>query len=99
MLGTKHNMMAKTRLPAVGEVPALRDPPALLSHTSHSAPHIQVILLPSELSRDIQHFCDARSNHTGAQTPASPSFLIPATACSRYGAEYTSVFFPKMLWF
>ena len=61
--------------------------------------HIQVILLPSELSHDSQHFCDAGSNHTGAQTPASPSFLIPATTCSRYGAEYTSVFFPQMPWF
>ena len=78
---------------------ALRDPPAPLSHTSTLLPHIKVILLPSELSHDIQHFCDAGSNHTGAQTPTSPSFLIPATACSRYGAEYTSVFFPKMPWF
>ena len=59
VLGTKHYMAAKTRLPAGGKVSALRDPPAPLSHTSHSAPHIQVILLPSELSRDSQHFCDA----------------------------------------
>jgi len=72
--------------------PLLATPAALL-------PHIQVILLPSELSCDSQHFCDAMSNHTGAHTPASPSFLTPATACSRYGAEYTSVFFPKMPWF
>ena len=97
VLGTKLNMAEKDKTPCrrqgAGSLQRLSDTPATL------LPHIQVILLPSELSRDIQHFCDARSDHTGAHTPASPSFLIPATACSRYGAEYTSVFFPKMPWF
>ena len=91
--GKRQDSLQEVRRRLSGTLQPLSATPATL------LPHIQVILLPSELSRDSQHFCDARSNHTGAQTPASPSFLIPATACSRYGAEYTSVFFPKMSWF
>ena len=87
--GKRQDSLQEARRRLSGTLQPLSATPATL------LPHIQVILLPSELSRDSQHFCDARSNHTGAQTPASPSFLIPATACSRYGAEYTSVFFPK----
>ena len=91
--GKRQDSLQEARCWLSGNLQPLLATPATL------LPHIQVILLPSELSCDSQHFCDAMSNHTGAHTPASPSFLTPATACSRYGAEYTSVFFPKMPWF
>ena len=91
--GKRQDSLQEERCQLSGTLQPLSATPATL------LPHIKVILLPSELPRDSQHFCDARSNHTGAKTPASSSFLIPATTCSRYGAEYTSVIFPKMPWF
>lgn len=58
-------------------------------------PHTQVILLPSELSCDSQHFCDVRSDHTGVRLPPPLLFSSLPPLAQDMGQNIHLYFFPK----
>ena len=87
--GKRQDSLQEARRWLSGTLQRLSATPATL------LPHIEVILLPSELFHDSQHFCDVGSNHTGAQTPASPSFLTLLPLAQDMGKNIHLCFFPK----
>ena len=97
-VGTESNMAAKDKTPcrrrgAISQGPSS---PSWCSATPATfILHIQVMLLPSELSHDIQHFCDARSDYTGGQTLPSLLFSSLPPLAQDIGQNIHLCFFPK----